>query len=160
MSISHTATTPMALVGEDADQQVQDATHRRDALTVQYAAAALAADGVGMWACRQQLAQASGELDELRAAATIRRQHAVVAALEVKLTEAERAVEDARAAVEDAAAANLAAGGLLFDLRRAHTVAAAQLGALARDVTAAQAEAQAAERPLKTLIAETARRIG
>jgi len=84
----------------------------------------------------------------------------VVQDLEARVAQAQQAVADARSGVEDAAAANLAAGGLLFDLRRAHTVAAAQLGALARDVTAAQAEAQAAERALKTLIAETARRIG
>jgi len=155
----HTTASPTLTV-EQADQQIRDATHRRDALTAQYAAAALAADGVGMWACRQALTNVAGELGELRAAATIRQQHAVVAALKAKLAQAERAVEDARAAVEDAAAANLAAGGLLFDLRRAHTVASAQRGTLGRDVTAAQAEAQAAERALSALIAETIKRIG
>ncbi len=151
---------PHTLTVEDADQQVRDATHRRDALKAQYAAAVARADGPSMWRCRQELTQAAGELAEVRAAAAIRRQQAVVAALESKLAQAEQAVAAARSAVEAAAAANLAAGGRLFDLRREHTVAAAQLGTLARDVTAAQAERQAAALALKVLIAETARRIG
>ncbi len=154
------ATLPHTLTVEQADQVIHAACGRVADIRGRYAAAVQAADGAEMWRCRHQAVEAAGQLAELRAAAAIRRQHAVVQDLEAQVAQAQEAVADARSAVEDAAAANLAAGGRLFDLRREHTVAAAQLGTLARDVTAVQAALQAAEQALKTLIDETARRIG
>ncbi len=160
MSTTGYPTPTTTLTVEQAEQQVQDATRRVADLRGRYATAVESADGLEMWARRQELTQAAGQLNELRAAVAIRRQLAVVQDLEARVAQAEQAVAAARGAVEDAADTNLAAGGLELDLRRAHTVAAAQVGTLARNVTDAQVELQAAEQALKTLIAETARRIG
>lgn len=155
-----THATAATLTVEQAEQQVHDANLQCDVARAAYAAAVESADGLEMWRCRQQAVEAAGQLNELRAAAAIRRQQAVEAALESKLAQAQQAVAAARSAVEAAADTNLAAGGRFFDLRRAHTVAAAQLGTLARDVMDAQTALQAAEQALKALIAETTKRIG
>ncbi len=53
------------LTVEDPDQVIHAATRRVADIRGRYAAAVQAADGAEMWRCRQQAAEAVGQLDEL-----------------------------------------------------------------------------------------------
>ena len=151
-----THTTAATLTIEEAEQQIRDATLSIDAAKAAYAAAVARADGHEMW----RLRQAKAERDELRAAAIIEKQRAVIRELEAKVSQAQKAAVEALTAAEQAAASNLAAKGLDMGLRTEAHRTALQSSNMERDVTAAQAQTQAAERALSALVAETARRIG
>ncbi len=93
-------------------------------------------------------------LEEAHAVARIAAQHTVIAAAHDRLERAQQAIGPATVTAQEARDANLAADGLLYELRKKAAHTAAILDGLARDVAAAQAAVQAEERALPRLIME------